>query len=467
MKLNKTLIMTIFITLAVSVINMSAIAAVESIGEINVEGDEQGRVPAGSAVTLIITLGIDRSLAEPGEEIKTFEIALPIGFETKPEDLRSITRNGEEIESAEPEISGQSLRIVLGEEDIIVDFSSSIVEIVFDTKASDIPDITVEFRVLMRNLEDLAIGDYIKPGNADNKNNNNKFTLAIVPNQPPDPVHILQDAVEANPNGENDVIVHWEESTDPNVKGYYVYRDDEEPVKVSGRETTAYRDFNVSEGKHEYSIAAYKTPLVKSERSETTSVDVEPDQAPPAPPINLTLTKVLDGVRLKWQASSSYDVVEYDISFGTTEENLDNIETVDADPGQEEYEYTHYKKLSVGIFVYAVEAIDEAKNRSKSIFKKTYNLREPYPNPFTPLSPNGNFNKVTFPKRALDVEGEFSVEIYNLDGVLVRKLIADLDNVELSWDGKDKDGRIAESGIYVYQIQVGDSYKTGTVILAK
>jgi len=446
--------------------NMNAIAAVTSLGEINVEGDEQARVPAGSTVTLIITLSIDRSLAEPGEEIKTFEIVMPNGFETKPENLKAVTRNSKNIESATAEISGQFFQVVFGQQDIIADFSSSIIEIIFDAKASDIPGVKVEFFVLMKNLKGIAIGDYIKPGNADSKDNNNQFSLNIIPNKPPQSVVLI--TLKPNPEGENDIIVYWEVSNDTDVTGYWIYRDDSEPIKIAGREINQYRDINVSPGSHEYSISAYKTPLVKSERSNKISVNVTPDVAPPSPPLNFTINTVSDGVELKWLASPSFDVVRYIISFGKLEENIQEIGSIDAEPGRQEYEETDNKKLSVGRFTYAIKAVDEAGNISENIFKKINILGKPYPNPFTPLSSNEDFNKVFFPKRALeDVEGEFSVQIYSINGMLVKELIANPGELELTWDGKDEDGEICESGIYIYQIKVGDSYKTGTIILAK
>ena len=58
----------------------AANAAVSSTGEINVVGDPTGTVPTASTQTLILTLLIDRSQAEPGEEIQTIEVKLPPGF---------------------------------------------------------------------------------------------------------------------------------------------------------------------------------------------------------------------------------------------------------------------------------------------------------------------------------------------------------------------------------------------------
>ena len=82
--------------------------------------------------------------------------------------------------------------------------------------------------------------------------------------------------------------------------------------------------------------------------------------------------------------------------------------------------------------------------------------------------PDPDFNTVVFSTRIIDdAEGEFSVLLYNLNGVLIKSLIAELGEKELKWDGKNENGEIVESGIYIYQVQVGDSFETGTIILAK
>ena len=40
-------------------------------------------------------------------------------------------------------------------------------------------------------------------------------------------------------------------------------------------------------------------------------------------------------------------------------------------------------------------------------------------------------------------------------------------NKNLKWKGRNEDGEIVESGIYIYQVQIGESYKNGTLIVAK
>ena len=106
--------------------------AVTSVGEINVVGQTRGVVPANSTVPLIVTLSIDRSLAEPGEEIKTIEIAMPSGFLTQSSYFKGILRDRNEI-PARPVVSGGNvLRIELA--DAIVDFQNSIYEIIFECR---------------------------------------------------------------------------------------------------------------------------------------------------------------------------------------------------------------------------------------------------------------------------------------------------------------------------------------------
>ena len=88
----------IALTLIVSLfIAMNGYGAVTSVGEINVVGQTKGVVPASSTVPLIVTLVIDRSLAELGEEIKVIEIEMPSGFLTQSSYFKGILRDRNQI----------------------------------------------------------------------------------------------------------------------------------------------------------------------------------------------------------------------------------------------------------------------------------------------------------------------------------------------------------------------------------
>ena len=74
MFINYRILKLIFFVIIGCLSELAIWAAVTSMGEINAIGDDRGIVPASSNVELIFTLNIDRSRAEPGEEIKTIEI---------------------------------------------------------------------------------------------------------------------------------------------------------------------------------------------------------------------------------------------------------------------------------------------------------------------------------------------------------------------------------------------------------
>ena len=468
---NAILIITFIINLLFS---LHSYSAVTSHGEINVAGETKGIVPASSTVPLVMTLSIDRSLAVAGEEdIKTIEIVIPTGFVPQLSDFDSILRDGEKL-SAKAVISGNALRIELAQ--TIIDIQNSIYEIAFDCRTSNNFG-EVVFKARLRNNQDDAIGEFIKPGQADGKRNNDNFTLQVIPNVPPAPVSGF--TAEADKTGENDVTLRWQKSTDPDVNGYLIYRDKDFQINVQKRESTTFRDVNILPGTHTYEITAYKTLFLQSERSPIQTIEVSEDTAAPQPPTLLRIVPSKEGIEVLWKPSVSRDVVLYKILFSmsvsSTLEPLPNGEVPAEKPANEstEYKFIDSQSLDIGSFTYAVIAIDEVGNESAPIKKIHREFDKPYPNPFTPLSLDSAFNTVIFPKRTIqdseieDREEEFSVLLFNLNGVLVKTLTAQLGETELKWDGKDESGEIVESGIYIYQLQVGDSFKTGTIIVAK
>ena len=440
-------------------------AAVTSVGEINVVGDDQGVVVANSTVALEVTLIIDRSQAEPGEDIRTIEIILPNEFIAEAAEIRWILRDGDR-QTITAEFSGNSLRIVFGTP--ISDFSNSVYQIIFDCQTPSPIAQIVTFKARLRNPEDNPIGEFIKPGQADGKVNNDDFTLEVIPNVPP--AAVLGLTVKRDAAGENDIIVNWRESEDPDVIGYYIYRDNELLFNIDDRASTVFRDIDVSPGVHAYAIEAYKTPLLRSERSRNWRVTVPSDTAAPQPPKGLALVSAGNAIKVTWTRSPSLDVTRYRVSFGSSINQLSPLINGEilADPIKAGYELSDNRILGIGIFFYAVIAIDEAGNESPPSTAQHRILDSPAPNPFLPLSDNPAFNRIVFPARAIEgAEGQFFVLIFDTDGAMVKELRGGPDDNELEWDGKDEGGEVVESGVYVYQMQIGDSYKTGTIIVAK
>ena len=295
--------------------SINSYAAVTSVGEINVIGQTTGVVPASTTAPLLVTLVIDRSLAEPGEEIKTIEIAMPSGFLTQSSLFKGISRDGNPIVARSVVSGGNLLRVELA--DVIRDFQNSIYEITFDCQTPNSITLEAVFRARLRNLDDIPIGEFIRPGQADGKLNNDDFTLQVIPNVPPGPV--VGFIAAADTTGENDVTLRWQKSLDSDVNGYFIYRDKEAPINVEQGSATTFRDVNVPPGEHTYQITAYKTLLLQSERSPSQTVNVSLDTAAPAPPMMLNITISNEGVEVSWKPSVSRDVVAYSVLFRSSE----------------------------------------------------------------------------------------------------------------------------------------------------
>src|SRR3989339_5662 len=88
------------------------------------------------------------------------------------------------------------------------------------------------------------------------------------------------------------------------------------------------------------------------------------------------------------------------------------------------------------------------------------------PNPFTPASANPAFarTKFTFPNSD---QGNAAIKIWDRNGSVIREIT--MDGVsQIEWDGKDTQGRMVESGVYLYEAIVGGTSRArGTVVVGR
>jgi hypothetical protein len=471
MKKKRLIIIITTITAIFCLISISEVAygAVSSIAELNVKGNEVGRVVAGSKATLILTVIADMSLALPGEEIKAARVTMPAGFSARAEDLISViltVKTDEELPDVRTTVVGEQITFVLPR--LIT--RTSTLTITFGVTAPPVETPEAQFVVSLINVTDEILIRSVNPGNADPdpKRRNDKLKLTVVPAVPPPVPQNLK--VSPDPQGENDLIITWDMSSDPDVAGYFLYRDGER-INIEGVETTIFRDVNVKPGRHAYVIEAYKTAIVKSPKSSETSATATADTKAPLPvQVEIEVKSTPDGFQISWKASESQDVIRYIIFVGASEKDLRQKGEVPV----EKLDYIDSDPPSRGIFMYAVVAEDEAGNRSALSPKSfTQKKRAPVPvgpNPFTPRSSDPNFNRVKFDSKKLfppETEGEFRVKIFSINGTLVWESAPELGKREIAWDGKDKNGRLVESGVYVYQAEMGDQVVAGTVVVAK
>jgi len=88
-------------------------------------------------------------------------------------------------------------------------------------------------------------------------------------------------------------------------------------------------------------------------------------------------------------------------------------------------------------------------------------LMNAFPNPFNPN---------TTLRYSLKEAGKVRIEIYNLKGQMVRSYINDHATpgyYQVSWDGKDAQGRKVSSGVYMYRMSSGRYHSTKKMVLAK
>ena len=440
----------------------TASAAVSSNGELNVINDPSGQVPTAAEPTLILTLLIDRSQAEAGEEVKSVELSLPVGFSVRsPESAEDVRLDGVSV-PFEAVVGDGFIRFIL--EDEIDNFQSSLFEAIFKVRTPDLPRAGALFRVSMRNLENLQIGEFVQPGEIDgNPNNNNDYTLDVIPNVPPaTPTGFT---AEADPTGENDVLLKWNRVDDSEVQGYFIYRDGA-PIDLPDAAATQFRDVNVSPGTHSYAIASYKIRILASAISPSKAVLVKQDTRAPAPPTNAAAVQAAQNVEIAWTPSASPDAERYMIVFGLVGETPVEIGAVEPEKGAETLLFTHHRpQLQIGWLRYAVAAVDEAGNRSEPAEARLPSFAAPFPNPFTPLG-SAPFHEATFPRRALDAaEGNLVVRIFDLRGREVWTSKPSAGNVV--WNGRDASGTLASSGIYVYQMRIGLNVFIGTIVLIR
>ena len=116
---------------------------------------------------------------------------------------------------------------------------------------------------------------------------------------------------------------------------------------------------------------------------------------------------------------------------------------------------THGNGMYSSNFESEILSIDE------SVTPNTFDLGQNFPNPFNP-STNIPFS--------LSSSGLVSIKIYDLMGREVKTLLESQmtkGSHQVNWLGKDKFGKSVPTGIYIYQIKIGELIKSKKMHLLK
>ena len=98
---------------------------------------------------------------------------------------------------------------------------------------------------------------------------------------------------------------------------------------------------------------------------------------------------------------------------------------------------------------------------TKRVLPECTILEQNYPNPF---------NIQTTIAYLIPQEGKVQLTIYNILGQPVRRLVDKVQNAgphQVSWDARDKGGRMVGSGVYVYRLQAGEYQQIRRLVLLK
>jgi hypothetical protein len=146
------------------------------------------------------------------------------------------------------------------------------------------------------------------------------------------------------------------------------------------------------------------------------------------------------------------------------------FETLNFQPGQMQYFHSYEPSESVYTAVeYAVMICPKStavEDEEEVITPKDFELFQNHPNPFNPST------KIEFRVQSLEFREprHTTLKIYNILGQKVRTLVDEpkrSGSYEVIWDGKDEEGRDLSSGIYFYQLKLGEITQTKRMILLK
>ncbi|MGE5795248.1 MAG: T9SS type A sorting domain-containing protein [Ignavibacteria bacterium] len=107
------------------------------------------------------------------------------------------------------------------------------------------------------------------------------------------------------------------------------------------------------------------------------------------------------------------------------------------------------------------EVVTSISDKSSGINPVNYNLYQNYPNPFNP----GTTIKYDLKKNENVV-----LDIYSISGERVARLVDQQQNSgthEIRWNGRNDNGSLVSSGIYFYQLRIGNQYLTKKMMMLK
>src|SRR5690554_3320796 len=278
-------------------------------------------------------------------------------------------------------------------------------------------------------------------------------------------------------SAESDLITaeRSERETERNFLGFTVTRNDE--VIADGIMQTLYIDEYDLPGLTVYTVTGYFSD------GETNTLETEIDV--PIPQItNPEAVVIGNDIQLSWEwltsigknnrdqyillsslTSSSSEFFGFTITRNDTviAERIQDTGYIDEDLSPGTYHYTIVGIFSVGetntleLEVEITTSVEE----DEAVIPLTTRLQGNYPNPFNPE---------TTISYSIEQEGMATIEIYNINGQLVRTLVRSHHTpgeYSVIWTGEDNQDRKLRSGVYLYRMKSGKYTSTKKMLILK
>jgi hypothetical protein len=183
-------------------------------------------------------------------------------------------------------------------------------------------------------------------------------------------------------------------------------------------------------------------------------------------------------VELRWTTESEinnlgFNLYKSEIENGIFEKVGEFIEGAGNSSNKNNYSFTDPEVIAGHTYYYQLEDVStNGKTKKHSIKSITisetngliseFKLMPAYPNPCNPVT----HIKFNVPKQSM-----ITLNIYNLQGKLIRSLVSDTKtqgNYEVKWNGTNSNDQPVGNGVYLYQLTSSTGYsKTEKIILLK
>jgi hypothetical protein len=226
-----------------------------------------------------------------------------------------------------------------------------------------------------------------------------------------------------------------------------------------------------------------------SAKSDGDVAIVFPQEAGQTLPVTLSnFTAVVTSenfVNIAWTAETETNHSGYNI-YRNEAKDLDNAIKINAhliDQGSEigtqnNYFYTDFEVYTNIVYYYWLESVS-LNGASDFYGPLTVTIGDPTQEPLPPVVPMvtklynafpNPFNPNTNIRYSLKEAGKVNIEIYNMKGQRIKAYHQEHNApgyYQVSWDGRDENGRVVSSGIYLYRLTTGKYTAAKKMILAK